>query len=88
MFFYNVSQFKTKDTYGPGFEENRYPLYYRRAASYPAGTYVYSHPTNPLNGQGYTVMMMARAWHLGAGKKSKIEVHFLNYLSRAYFDFK
>ena len=60
--------------YGPGFQKNRYPLYYRRAASYPPGTYVFSHPNHT-----FKVMMMARAWSLGNTDQMTLKVNSYIY---------
>ena len=54
--------------YGELFLPDRYPLFYRRAASYKPGTYVYS----PRKDGNKGTVLVTRAWALGETLKKKI----------------
>ena len=77
----NVS--KDLRNYGELFLPDRYPLFYRRAASYKPGTYVYS----PRKDQGYgnqSTVLVTRAWALGETLKNEAPENYASMLVSGY----
>lgn len=56
------------------YSEQRYPLFYRRAATYPPGTYVYAQARTD-----YNTFLTTRAWSLGEAKTFFPRISTENY---------
>ena len=70
----NLAKYGDDDTISDLYAANRYPLFYRRAATYPPGTYVYSQSRSENSS-----FLATRAWSLGEAKTFNPRIKPENY---------